>query len=102
MWGNVPYYYETDQDYRKANDTDPVRGADSVARKILAALDAAIALLPVTPRFGETGRATRWTARAYKGPALAPMHQYPQPIAVFDSVIHSALHAVQPSLDQVR
>src|SRR5438876_1695184 len=75
MWGNVPYYYETDQDYRKANDTDPVRGADSVARKILADLDAAIALLPVTPRFGETGRATRWTARAYKGRVLASMHQ---------------------------
>jgi len=101
MWGNVPYYYETDLDYRKANDTDPVRGADSVARKILADLDAAIALLPTTPRFGESGRATRWTARAYKGRVLAYMHQYPQAIAVFDSVIASGTYALQPSYDQV-
>src|SRR5206468_10137727 len=39
MWGNVPYYYEADtSDYRKANDTDPVRCADTVSRKITAVL----------------------------------------------------------------
>lgn len=101
MWGNVPYYYETDDDFRKANDTDPVRGADSVAQKILADLNTAIALLPDNPRFGETGRVTAWTARAYKGRLLAYMHQYPQAIVVFDSVIASNKYALQPSYDQV-
>jgi hypothetical protein len=101
MFGNVPYYYETDTDYRKANDTDPVRGADSVALKILADLNAAIGLLPDAPRFGEKGRASAWTARAYKGRLLASMHLYPQAIAVFDSVIASGKYALQASYDQV-
>ncbi|HEV2670211.1 MAG TPA: RagB/SusD family nutrient uptake outer membrane protein [Gemmatimonadales bacterium] len=101
MWGNVPYYYETDQDFRKPNDTDPVRGADSVAQKILADLDAAIKLLGPTPRFGEKGRASAWTARAYKGRVLAYMHQYPQAIAVFDSVITQGVYALETSYDRV-
>ena len=101
MWGNVPYYYETDTDYRKANDTDPVRGADSVAQKILADLDAAINLLGPAPRFGEKGRASAWTARAYKGRLLASMHLYPQAIAVFDSVIGSGIYALETSYDRV-
>ena len=101
MWGNVPYYYETDADFRKPNDTDPVRGADSVAHKIVADLDAAIALLGNTPRFGEKGRASAWTARAYKGRVLAYMHQYPEAVAVFDSVIASGTYALEPSFDRV-
>ena len=101
MWGNVPYYYETDTDYRKANDTDPVRGADSVAQKILADLDAAINLLGPAPRFGEKGRASAWTARAYKGRVLVSMHLYPQAIAVFDSVIGSGVYALETSYDRV-
>jgi len=101
MFGNVPYYYETDDDYRKANDTDPVRGADSVAQKILADLNAAIALLPTTPRNGEKGRASVWTAKAYKGRLLESMHQYAQAITVFDDVINNGPYALQPSYDQV-
>ncbi len=101
MWGNVPYYYETDTDYRKANDTDPVRGADSVAQKILADLNAAINLLGPAPRFGEKGRASAWTARAYKGRVLASMHLYPEAIAVFDSVIGSGIYALEQSYDRV-
>ncbi len=101
MWGNVPYYYETDADYRKANDTDAARGADSVGRKIIADLDSAIALLPPTPRNGQKGRASAWTARAYKGRVLVTMHRYPEAIVVFDSVIASAKFALQPSYDQV-
>jgi len=63
MWGRIPYYYETDTDFRKANDISP----DSVVKLIIADLNAAIALLPATPRNGDKGRATSWTARAYKG-----------------------------------
>src|SRR5262245_29041369 len=63
MWAQIPYYFETDTDFRKANDLSP----DSVVHLIIADLDSAIALLPATPRDGDKGRATSWTARAYKG-----------------------------------
>jgi len=110
MWGNVPYYYETDlvatcasapDTCRKPNDTDAARGADSVAHKILADLNAAMALLPKTPRNGDKGRATFWTALAYKGRVLEYMHQYPQAIVVFDSVIASNVYALETSYDHV-
>ncbi len=62
MWGNIPYYTETDRDYFKPNNLGP----DSVAKLIIKDLDAAIALLPATARNGEAGRVTSWTAKAYK------------------------------------
>ncbi len=61
MWGSIPYYVETDEDFRKPNT-----GVD-VAASLIADLDQAISLLPPTPRNGQLGRATSWTARAYKG-----------------------------------
>jgi starch-binding outer membrane protein, SusD/RagB family len=61
-WGNIPYYREDDLDVRKPNSPS----AEALAA-ILADLDEAIALLPPTPRNGQVGRATSWTARAYKG-----------------------------------
>ncbi|MGH9894654.1 MAG: RagB/SusD family nutrient uptake outer membrane protein, partial [bacterium] len=63
MWGNVPYYFEDDDDFRKPNDL----GLDAVAQLIEDDLDEAISLLPLTPRNGQLGRATQWTAKAYKG-----------------------------------
>jgi hypothetical protein len=101
MWGNVPYYFETDNDYRKPNDTDAARGADSVAKLVLADLQAAAALLPATPRNGEKGRVTSWTARAYKGRVLAYTHQYAAAVATFDSVIASGPYALEVSFDRV-
>src|SRR6059036_701953 len=72
MWGHIPYYFETDTTpvaqggFRKANDLP----LDSVAKLIIADLNAAIALLPPTPRNGQVGRVTSWAARAYKGRVL--------------------------------
>ena len=69
MWGHIPYYFEGDTTpvtlggFRKANDLP----LDSIVKLIIADLNSAIALLPATPRNGDLGRATRWTARAYKG-----------------------------------
>ena len=83
MWGNVPYYFATDSDYRKPNDTDAARGADSVVKLVLAEGGGAAALLPATPRNGEKGRVTSWTARAYKGRVLAYTHQYAAAIATW-------------------
>ncbi len=101
MWGNVPYYFETDNDYRKPNDTDPVRGADSVSKLILADLQKAAGLLPAAPRNGEKGRVTSWTARAYKGRVLVYTHQYAAAIATLDSVIASNTYALEVSFDHV-
>jgi hypothetical protein len=63
MWGNIPYYVESDVSFNKPNNL----GVDSASKLILQDLDTAIALLPADPRNGETGRATKWKARAYKG-----------------------------------
>ena len=101
MWGNVPYYFATDSDYRKPNDTDAARGADSVSKLILADLQAAAGLLPATPRNGDKGRVTSWTARAYKGRVLAYTHQYPAAIVTFDSVIAFGPYALELSFDHV-
>ena len=101
MWGNVPYYYETDTDYRKANDTDVARGIDSTGRRIIADLDAAIALLPATPRNAQKGRVTAWTARAYKGRVQVYMHQYAAAVATLDSVVASNTYALEASFDRV-
>jgi starch-binding outer membrane protein, SusD/RagB family len=61
MWGNIPYYFEDDEDFRKSN-----AGVDVVGN-ILSDLESAISLLPESPRNGEVGRVTAWTARAMVG-----------------------------------
>jgi hypothetical protein len=61
MWGNIPYYTETDSSFRKTN-----QGVNAPAL-ISQDLDSAIAYLPATPRGGQAGRVTSWTAKAYKG-----------------------------------
>ena len=62
MWGNIPYFKEDDTNPRKTNET-----AAAAVALVLADLDAAIGLLPDTPRNGQVGRVTAWTAKAYKG-----------------------------------
>lgn len=94
MWGNVPYYREDDTDMRKANAT-----AAEVATNILADLDAAIALLPTTPR--NRARASQWTAKAYKGRVLAYAAQWPAALTQLREVRTSGPYALQPSFDQV-
>src|SRR6266496_2176395 len=69
MWAHIPYYFETDTTpvaqggFRKPNNLP----LDSVVKLIIADLDTAIALLDSTPRNDEVGRASAWTAKAYKG-----------------------------------
>jgi len=97
MFGNIPYYNETDTDYRKPNNL----GADSVAKLILADLNTAIGLLPDAPRNNEAGRANVWTARAYKGRVLLYTNQYAAALAVFDSVITGGPYDLEASFDHV-
>lgn len=96
MWGNVPYYRDDDTDFRKANETKA-----QVATDLLRDLDSAITLLPATPRHGEVGRATKWTATAYKGRVQMYNLDYAGALATLRSVRASGIYALQPSYDQV-
>jgi len=96
MWGNIPYYTEEDTDFRKANGTS----ADAVAN-ILKDLDAAIAALPTTPRNGQTGRVTQWTAKAYKGRVQVYTGQHAAALTTLRDVRTSGPFALESSYDRV-
>lgn len=97
MWGAIPYYYETDTDFRKPNDLAP----DSVAGLILADLDTAISLLPAAPRSGQAGRASSWTAKAYKGRLLVYRRQYAAAVPVLTDVVSSGTYALETGFNRV-
>jgi len=97
MWGKIPYYYETDTDFRKPNSITP----DSVAKLIIKDLDDAIALLPVVSRNGEAGRANRWTAKAYKGRVQVYTGQYAAAITTLNEVINTGPYLLETSFDHV-
>jgi hypothetical protein len=96
MWGNIPYYREDDTDFRKANEDNTAVIAD-----ILKDLDAAIALLPTTPRNGQKGRASVWTAKAYKGRVQMYGHQYANAVTTFTDVVNSGTYKLETSFDRV-
>jgi starch-binding outer membrane protein, SusD/RagB family len=96
MWGNVPYLREGDTDLRKAASPKA-----EVAAEILKDLDAAIAKLPTTPRKGQVGRVTQWTAKAYKGRLQMYTGAYPAALTTLREVVTSGPYALQPSYDQV-
>ena len=96
MWGNIPTYTEDDADFRKANGT----AADAVTF-ILKDLDAAIALLPTTPRNGNVGRATQWTAKAYKGRVQVYAGQFAAAVTTLKEVKNSGPYALEVSYDRV-
>lgn len=96
MWGNIPYYREDDTDFRKAN-----LAAADVPAEIIKDLDAAIAKLPATPRNSQKGRATSWTAKAYKGRVLVYSGQYAAAVTLLKEVRNSGVFALEPSFDRV-
>src|SRR5687767_8217387 len=96
MWGNVPYYIETDTDFRKPNGTS----AEAIAN-VLKDLDAAIALLPATPRNGNIGRVTQWTAKAYKGRVQVYAGQFAAALTTLREVRTSGPYALEASYDRV-
>jgi starch-binding outer membrane protein, SusD/RagB family len=96
MWGNIPYYHEDDTDFRKANGTS----AEAITN-LLADLDAAIGLLPATPRNGEKGRATSWTAKAYKGRVQVYAGQFAAAVTTLSDVRLNGPYALEVSFDRV-
>jgi hypothetical protein len=96
MWGEIPYYRETDTDFRKTNLTQAA-GIDEVIKD----LDAAIALLPATPRNGNKGRVTSWTAKAYKGKAQMFKKDFAGALATLKDVVNNGPYALESSYDKV-
>jgi len=108
MWGHIPYYFESDTTrvelggFRKPNNLP----LTSIVNQIIADLDTAIALLPLTPRDGDKGRATKWTARAYKGrvqvygAALTPA-LWDSALVTLRNVRTAGPYALQNSFDEV-
>ena len=96
MWGNVPYYHEDDADFRKPN----LQSA-AVVTELLADLDAAIPLLTTTPRNGNVGRVTQWTAKAYKGRVQVYAGQFPAALTTLREVRTSGPYALETSYDRV-
>lgn len=87
MWGKVPYYTEEDEDFRKANDAD-------IFPNIVADLEAAIGLLPVTQ--GDVGRATKGAAQAYLGKVHLYQGNYAEAKAQLDAVVTSGVYSLNP------
>ena len=72
MWGNIPVLPRGRHGFPQAESDEQA----AVVAEILKDLDAAIAALPATPRNGQKGRATSWTAKAYKGRVQMYAGQY--------------------------
>jgi hypothetical protein len=96
MWGNVPYYREDETDFRKANEDSSAVSAD-----LLKDLDSAIKLLPPTPRNGQKGRATSWTAKAYKGRVQLYNHQYSAAVTTFKDIVANGPYGLEASFADV-
>jgi hypothetical protein len=97
MWGSVPYYRSDDTtDFRKANEAP-----SAVIGDILTDLDSAIALLPDLPRNGDKGRATKWTAEAYKGRVQVYSGDYSGAVTTLTDVMNNGPYALETSFDHV-
>jgi hypothetical protein len=97
MWLSVPYYRENDTtDYRVANEAKTAVEAD-----ILKDLNDAIGLLPATPRNGQVGRATSWTAKAYKGRVQMYAGDYPGALTTLRDIQTNGPYALETSFDKV-
>jgi hypothetical protein len=96
MFGNIPYYREDETDFRKANESSALVVAD-----ILKDLDSAIVLLPPTPRNGQKGRASKWTARAYKGRVQVYSGDFAGAVTTLKAVQASGVYGLETSFDHV-
>ena len=95
MWGNVPYYTETDTDFRKSNT-----GVDPIPL-ILADLDQAISLLPTSARSGHKGRVHQWTAKAYKGRVQVSSGDYAGGLTTLRDVRAAGPYALEANFHRV-
>lgn len=100
LWQNIPYYTENDADFKKSN-----QGVDVIGN-LVTDLNTAEKLLAPGPRNGDVGRASAWTARAYKGRVYAyaaanNVAYWDSAKAVLDSVVGSGPYKLETSFDHV-
>ena len=96
MWGSIPYYRETDTDFRKPNIAQ-----DAAIGEIIKDIDASIALLPATPRNGQKGRVTAWTAKAYKGRVQMYKKDFAGALVTLKDVVQNGPYGLETSFNQV-
>ncbi len=96
MWGNIPYYREDDTDFNKPNEASAAVVAD-----ILKDLDSASKLLGNTPRNGQKGRPSAWTAKAYKGRVQVYAGQFAAAVTTLSDVRTNGPFALETSFDKV-
>jgi hypothetical protein len=96
LWGNVPYYTETDTDFRKPNNKSA-----EVVSLVLKDLDEAIGLLSPTSRQGHKGRANQWTARAYKGRVQVLSGDHAAGLTTLRDVANNGPYRLEPNFQRV-
>ena len=94
LWGNIPYYRETDADFRKPNES-----ATEVVADIIKDLDSAIVLLPDAPR--ATGRVMKMTAMAYKGRVQAYAGDWANALTTLRAVQASGRYGLEETYNKV-
>ena len=87
IFRNIPYYLETDEDFRKPNGSD-------ILPDIIADLEIAASNLPVTQ--AEVGRASRGAAQAYLGKAKLYAGDFSGAKSAFDAVVNSGQYSLTP------
>jgi hypothetical protein len=96
MFGNIAYYTEDDDDFKKANQP-----ASEIAGLIIADLNEAITLLDDTPRNGQVGRATSWTAKSYKGKVQIWNGDYPGARTTLEDVVNNGPYELEENYHHV-
>lgn len=92
VWGNIPYYKETDADFRKPNDQPAIP-------LIEADLKQAMTLLPATQT--DYARPTKWTAEAFLGRVQVYAGEYAAGQATLKDVVASGAFALEPDFSKV-
>lgn len=95
MWGNVPYYTDTDN----AVTTVKSNVETSALDKVIADLEEAATLLPV--KQAEIGRVTQATAQAYLGKAYLYNKEYAKAKAQFDLVLANTNYKLMPCIQDL-
>jgi hypothetical protein len=87
LFVNIPYYTETDTDFRKTNvGVDPVP-------LILSDINEAINLLPLSQ--GAVGRSNQWTAKALKGKVQVYSEDWPGALSTLTDVVNNGPYALE-------
>ena len=95
FFGGVPYYDESlnvGKDFN--NMMNPRETEDAVKAKVLADMEAAISSLPDAWDKANYGRATKWSALAFKGKILLHQKKYSEAAACFESIVNSGKFAL--------